>query len=74
MQHAAAFLPFKQRNSSYLLIEKGAFAWYYVITARETKQITNQRRKKTMIILGIAALGIGVTSAVAGIVCAIKHW
>ena len=38
MQHLVAFLPLIQRNGSYLLIEKVADAWYYVITAREQTQ------------------------------------
>jgi hypothetical protein len=36
MQHLVAFLPLMQRKGSYLLIEKAADAWDYVITARGT--------------------------------------
>ena len=38
MRHRVAFLLLNQHYALYLLIEKTAFAWYYVITARETNK------------------------------------
>ena len=46
MQHLVAFLPFMQRNGSYLLIEKGADAWYYVITEGELTRTTKQTKEE----------------------------
>jgi hypothetical protein len=52
-----------QRNGSYLLIEKGSDACYYVITARETnKNNTNQKEEKSMISAGVAIAGIAAVT------------
>ena len=64
MQHSVAFLPLMQRNGSYLLIEKGVFAWYYVITARETdpnNKTNKEERKMVLALAGIwAVVSVGV--------------
>lgn len=62
MRHRVAFLLLNQHYALYLLIEKTAFAWYYVITARETNKnkqhkIKKQKEEKTMItVLGIVGV------------------
>jgi hypothetical protein len=38
MRHHAAHLLLNQHSGRYLPIEKGAVAWYYVITVRETNK------------------------------------
>ena len=45
MQHRVVFLLLNQHYALYLLIEKTAFAWYYVITARETNKNTKHKPK-----------------------------
>ena len=68
MQHFAAFLLHKQQNRPTLLIEEGANAWYYVITARETNK--KQKEEKTMGV--IAVLGIWA-AATAGTYLLLSH-
>ena len=64
MQHHAAHLLLTQQNVIILTIEKSADAWYYVITARETK--TNNKTKKeekamiATIVAGAVAGGLGL--------------
>ena len=60
MQHRVAVLLLNQHYALYLLIEKYAFAWYYVITARETNK--KQKEEKTM--GAIAVLGIWAVATV----------
>ena len=72
MRHIVAFLPLMQRNGSYLLIEKVADAWYYVITARETnKNNTNQKEEKSMISAGVAIAGIAAVTVAGFGMCAL---
>ena len=55
-----------------LLIEKTAFAWYYVITARETnKNNTNQKEEKSMISAGVAIAGIAAVTVAGFGMCAL---
>ena len=61
MQHLVAFLLLMQQNGSYLLIEKGSDAWYYVITARETNK--KQKEENTML-TSLACFGIYATVTV----------
>ena len=71
MQHHVAFLLLNQHCGHYLLIEKGGFSWYYVITARETK--TNNKTKKeekamiATIVAGAVAGGLGLGLGYLGI-------
>ena len=71
MQHHVAFLLLNQHCAHYLLIEKSGFAWYYVITARETK--TNNKTKKeekamiATIVAGAIAGGLGLGLGYLGI-------
>ena len=71
MQHLVAFLLLMQRNGSYLLIEKGAFAWYYVITegeqTRTTKQTKEEKIMITTIVAGAVAGAVGLGLGYLGI-------
>ena len=60
MQHIVAFLLHKQQNRLTLIIEQVTNAWYYVITARETK---NKKEENTML-TSLACFGIYATVTV----------
>ena len=63
-QHFVALLSHKQQNSAILFIEQDADAWYYVITARETKQTKPKQRRKKKMITVLVVTGVGIVSAI----------
>ena len=70
MQHCVADLLLNQHCGHYLLIEKGRFSWYYVITARETKTNNKTKEEKAMIatiVAGAVAGGLGLGLGYLGI-------
>ncbi|SDB60614.1 hypothetical protein SAMN02910317_03223, partial [Ruminococcaceae bacterium FB2012] len=72
MRRRDVFLLNNQHYDTYLLIEKGSDAWYYVITARETnKNNTNQKEEKSMISAGVAIAGIAAVTAAGFGMCAL---
>ena len=71
MQHIIAFLPLMQPKVSYPLIEKGVFAWYYVITEGKTNQTDKSKTEGgNNMLLGLA-ITIGVSFAFGGAFCGI---